>query len=64
LYEGDWVSDAKSGTGKLFDQSGALRYEGGFLRNAFHGYGVLRDEATTYEGFFEGNAFNGQGILH
>jgi len=63
-YTGEWVADKRTGQGQLLTPSGTVFYEGGFLRNKFHGQGKLTISAdVTYQGGFSFGKKHGVGVF-
>tara|TARA_B100001094_G_C18180068_1_gene800364 strand:+ start:1781 stop:2545 length:765 start_codon:yes stop_codon:yes gene_type:complete len=50
---------------KLYDKSGKLKYDGGYMYGRFHGYGKLIINANEYyEGEFVKGEYDGKGTYH
>ena len=67
-YVGQWVNDYKQGNGKeTIEQDGVIlfEYEGNFVKNKKHGYGIskeiFRDKSKTYKGNWKNDNKHGDG---
>ena len=68
IYEGMWRDSKFHGRGKITKANGN-QYEGDFVMNRKHGWGVLdyvnlANEVCRYEGCFENDQKHGWGVLH
>jgi hypothetical protein len=64
VYEGNWESQKKNGTGVLFHLRKSWSYRGQFRDNKRHGTGIFHFESgNVYVGGFEANKRHGFGTL-
>ena len=53
-YDGYWKEDKKNGKGRLFSATDGKLYEGDWLDNNYHGYGIETwPDGAKYEGQYE-----------
>lgn len=66
LYKGQMENGRITGDGILYDYSGNLIYQGGFLMEMYEGKGELfyPEGVTKYKGEFASNLYEGNGILY
>jgi hypothetical protein len=65
VYEGEFVLGYLMGKGKIYDIDGCLLYEGDFINNYPHGFGVsYHNNKIKYVGKWNQNLYHGCGILY
>ena len=42
VYEGDWKNDQRHGKGIYISESDKIKYDGAFIRDKYHGYGIIK----------------------
>lgn len=63
-YEGIFSVGSLLGKGNMYDTNGDLIYEGDFLNNLPHGFGIsYRDGKISYIGKWNQNLYHGHGLL-
>lgn len=64
-YEGYMLNGMRDGKGKFFYKEGSY-YDGEWLKNKMHGYGVLYypNGMVAYEGEWKEDEFDGKGIVY
>jgi len=64
VYEGEYFHMRKQGKGRFEDFKSEVSYEGEWLNELKHGFGVEKmNDGSTYEGYFEDDMKNGQGTF-
>ena len=62
-YVGEWKESHFNGKGVFADQRSNETYDGDFIKNNKHGYGIYHWDFLKYEGEFKNNEKNGKGIM-
>ncbi|ANQ07357.1 Serine/threonine protein kinase [Plasmodium coatneyi] len=62
VYEGEWIENAKSGYGTLYNPQGIV-YSGEWLNNISHGFGCTYTNEQLFLGTYKFGLINGVGIL-
>lgn len=64
-YEGGIIDGMLSGQGKMIAKDGRLIYEGSYVNNNAHGYGIYHiNNSERYEGELQNGKYNGQGTYY